>query len=105
IGEQLKCLADAVNNRDYLAVERIIVEQDPFEVRRLKMESYTSEEEPNIIASSSKSRLIGCLCEPEADAINWMEITKGKPAKCYCGNWFKLVDFEEYLAQPWKPKN
>ncbi|VDL18407.1 unnamed protein product [Hymenolepis diminuta] len=62
------------------------------------MPSVTTREEPNMIASTSDSRLIGCLCEPEADVINWMEISKGKPTKCYCGHWFKLVDFEDYLA-------
>ena len=36
--------------------------------------------------------------EAEADAINWMEAWKSMPAKCYCGHWFRLVDFEEYFA-------
>ncbi|VDO04479.1 unnamed protein product [Rodentolepis nana] len=96
--EPLKSLTDAVKNGDYMAVEKIIVEQDPYDVRRVLMPSFTSKEEPNLIASTSNTRLIGCLCEPEADVINWMELSKGKPAKCYCGHWFKLIDFEEYLS-------
>nr|CDS25395.2 NAD dependent deacetylase sirtuin 1 [Hymenolepis microstoma] len=76
----------------------IMSDSDPYEVRRVLMPSFTSKEEPNLVASTSNTRLIGCLCEPEADVINWMELSKGKPAKCYCGHWFKLIDFEEYLA-------
>nr|VZI48416.1 unnamed protein product [Spirometra erinaceieuropaei] len=106
-GTALKCLSEAIKNNNFKAVEKIIYEQvsgflcpfkkDPYEVRRVKMPAYTTEEEPNLIASSAPTRLIGCLCEPEANAINWMEISKGPPKKCYCGHWFKLVDFEEYL--------
>ncbi|VDL92616.1 unnamed protein product [Schistocephalus solidus] len=94
----MKCLSDAIKRNDLMAVEKIVYEQDPYEVRRVKMPTYTTEEEPNLIASSAPTRLIGCLCEPEANAINWMEISKGPPTKCFCGHWFKLVDFEEYLA-------
>ncbi|CDS39463.1 cytochrome c oxidase subunit 5B mitochondrial [Echinococcus multilocularis] len=97
-GKQLKCLSEAVKSGDYVAVEKIIIEQDPYEVRRVKMPTITSADEPNIIASTSDTRLIGCLCEPQADAINWMEISKGEPRQCYCGHWFRLVDFEEYLS-------
>ncbi|KAL7059366.1 hypothetical protein AAHC03_012904 [Spirometra sp. Aus1] len=106
-GTALKCLSEAIKNNNFKAVEKIIYEQvsdflcpckkDSYEVRRVKMPAYTTEEEPNLIASSAPTRLIGCLCEPEANAINWMEISKGPPKKCYCGHWFKLVDFEEYL--------
>lgn len=74
-GKQLKCLSDAVRNGDYVTVGKIIAEQvwccaflpfivqDPYEVRRVKMPAITSADEPNIIASTSDTRLIGCLCK------------------------------------------
>ncbi|KAF8569943.1 hypothetical protein P879_01991 [Paragonimus westermani] len=92
-------LSDAVNSKNYGLVSKLISDLDPYEVKRVKMQTMSSEASPNLVASDYSSRMIGCVCEPEADAINWMELTKGDPVKCYCGHWFQLVDYEEYFRR------
>ncbi|TPP67534.1 Cytochrome-c oxidase [Fasciola gigantica] len=92
-------LADAIKDRNYRLVSWLITEQDPYEIRRVQMPSFTSVSQPTLVASDAPSRMIGCVCEPEADAINWMELKKGDPVQCYCGHWFQLVSYEEYFKQ------
>ncbi|GAA52594.1 cytochrome c oxidase subunit Vb [Clonorchis sinensis] len=74
-------------------------QSDPYEIKRVKMPVMTSASSPNLVASDASSRMIGCVCEPVADAINWMELVKGDPVKCYCGHWFQLVSYEEYFQR------
>nr|CAH8872302.1 unnamed protein product [Trichobilharzia regenti] len=90
-------LTEAVNTRNYGLVAKILMEQDPFEVRRIKMLANTSKAAPNLIASQSSRRMVGCICEPEANSINWLELDKGDPVQCYCGHWFQLVNYEDYF--------
>ncbi|CAH8569988.1 unnamed protein product [Schistosoma turkestanicum] len=90
-------LTEAVNTKNLELVSKIIMEQDPFEVKRIRIPSQNSKISPNLIASQSQRRTIGCICEPEADAINWLELEKGDPVQCYCGYWFQLVNYEDYF--------
>ncbi|CAL8097198.1 unnamed protein product [Calicophoron daubneyi] len=92
-------LAEAVKAKDYRLICELITNQDPYEVRRVNMSPTSSRESPNLVASDAVTRMIGCVCEPEADAINWMELAKGKPVQCYCGHWFELVSYGEYFKR------
>ncbi|KAH9592529.1 Cytochrome c oxidase subunit 5B, variant 2, partial [Schistosoma haematobium] len=90
-------LSEAVNAKDFELVSKIVVEQDPFEVKRIRIPIENSKSSPNLIPSQSHRRMVGCICEPEADSINWLELEKGDPVQCYCGHWFKLVNYEDYF--------
>ncbi|CAH8648318.1 unnamed protein product [Heterobilharzia americana] len=81
-------LAEAVNTKNYELVAKIVMEQDPFEVKRIRMFQTSSKTSPNRIPSQSSRRMVGCICEPEANSINWLELEKGDPVQCYCGHWF-----------------
>ncbi|KER25600.1 hypothetical protein T265_06956 [Opisthorchis viverrini] len=98
-------LTEAVKNKDYNLIAHLIETQDPYEIKRVKMPVMTSASSPNLVASDASSRMIGCVCEPVADAINWMELVKGDPVKCYCGHWFQLVSYEEYFRRVNCPTN
>ncbi|CAH8682240.1 unnamed protein product [Schistosoma rodhaini] len=90
-------LREAVNAQNFDLVSKIVVEHDPFEVKRIRISSENSELSPNLIPSQSHRRMVGCICEPEADSINWLELEKGNPVQCYCGHWFQLVNYEDYF--------
>lgn len=51
-----------------------------------------TKEKPNVVPSVADYRVVGCVCEEDATAINWMWLYKGEPKRCECGYWFKLVD-------------
>ena len=51
-----------------------------------------TKDKPNIVPSVADYRVVGCVCEEDATAINWMWLYKGEPKRCECGYWFKLVD-------------
>nr|AAW27204.1 unknown [Schistosoma japonicum] len=90
-------LTEAVNTKNFELVSKIVTEQDPFEVRRIRIPTNNSRKSPNLIPSQSGRRMVGCICEPEADSINWLELEKGDPVQCYCGYRFQIVDFEDYF--------
>ncbi|KAL1461023.1 hypothetical protein WDU94_012956 [Cyamophila willieti] len=48
-------------------------------------------DDPNIIRSAFKARIVGCICEPEQFNIVWMWVEAEMPRRCGCGYWFKLV--------------
>ncbi|CAG5129133.1 unnamed protein product [Candidula unifasciata] len=69
-------------------------DDDPFEMKVIKR-SKGSFEDPTIITSPNKERMIGCICEEDSLTINWMYLNKDEPKRCECGYWFKLVDASE----------
>ncbi|NP_001165813.1 cytochrome c oxidase subunit 5B, mitochondrial [Nasonia vitripennis] len=64
---------------------------DPFDTKVMKRGPGTKEC-PNLVGSFFKSRLVGCICEEDQLHVNWMWLHKGKPRRCECGHWFKLVE-------------
>ncbi|RUS83343.1 hypothetical protein EGW08_008890 [Elysia chlorotica] len=66
-------------------------DDDPFQMKVIKR-AKGSFEEPTVITSPNRSRMVGCICEEDALTINWMNLHKEEPKRCECGYWFKLVD-------------
>ncbi|CAH8648352.1 unnamed protein product [Heterobilharzia americana] len=54
-------LAEAVNTKNYELVAKIVMEQDPFEVKRIRMFQTSSKTSPNRIPSQSSRRMVGCI--------------------------------------------
>ncbi|CAH8462650.1 unnamed protein product [Dicrocoelium dendriticum] len=92
-------LSRAIEANAYSLITSFIDEQDPYEVKHVPLRLDSSQRFPNLVPSEFPSRMIGCVCEAEADAINWIELTKGPPTKCYCGHWFQLVSYEEFFQR------
>lgn len=80
--------ATGLEKRELLA--KVAGKEDPFEMRAIKKGPGTKSQ-PNEIPSAFDARLVGCICEEEATAINWMWLHKGQPKRCECGHWFNLV--------------
>ncbi|CAH8670763.1 unnamed protein product [Schistosoma bovis] len=56
-------LSEAVNAKDFELVSKIVVEQDPFEVKRIRIPIENSKSSPNLIPSQSHRRMVGCICK------------------------------------------
>lgn len=67
--------------------------QDPFKVKAVQRKHNSTRNDPNIVHSFDKSRVVGCICEEESQSIKWMWLHEGEPKRCQCGHWFKLVDY------------
>merc|ERR1711974_491248 len=49
-------------------------------------------DDPIIVDAMDKFRLVGCVCEEHAAHIKWMWLIEGRPKRCGCGHWMKLVN-------------
>lgn len=81
----------------------------------------TTEHKPNLIPFDEDRRIVGCICmyslnisysficvqlsfflfpsgHEDSHHINYLLLYKGLTSRCKCGQWFKLVDFNEYEA-------
>ncbi|XP_052774258.1 uncharacterized protein LOC128212908 [Mya arenaria] len=66
---------------------------DPFDAMVKKQEVFGdlgTRALPILVPSTSGSRLIGCVCEEDADEVSWMMIYNGEKKKCECGHWFQI---------------
>ncbi|KAM4636379.1 cytochrome c oxidase subunit 5B, mitochondrial-like [Discoglossus pictus] len=68
--------------------------QDPYSI--LKPKSYLgTKEDPNIVPSINKKRIVGCICEEDNSAIVWFWVHEGEMQRCpSCGSHYKLVHHE-----------
>ncbi|XP_063218349.1 cytochrome c oxidase subunit 5B, mitochondrial-like [Bacillus rossius redtenbacheri] len=82
-------LATGLEKRELLA--ELAGNDDPFNMKLMKRGPGTKEN-PNLIPSAFDARIIGCICEPEAQHIKWMWLHKGEPKRCSCGSWYKLQE-------------
>jgi len=69
---------------------------DRYEAKVFHMRAGTKEE-PNLVPSHLESRIVGCICEPDQQFVNYMWVNKEEPKRCSCGYWFKLVEAEPDL--------
>jgi len=66
---------------------------DPYEMNISEMRD-SSITDPILIPSTEENRIIGCICEEDALAVNWMYLYKGETKRCECGHWFRIMPVE-----------
>eukprot|EP00042_Codosiga_hollandica_P016340 m.41430 g.41430 ORF g.41430 m.41430 type:complete len:148 (-) comp46154_c0_seq4:180-623(-) len=64
---------------------------DPFGMAGYKVGPWGTKENPRKVPSHLDSRIVGCVCEPEAERIYWFEVKAGENAVCPCGQYFCLT--------------
>ncbi|CAK1593883.1 unnamed protein product [Parnassius mnemosyne] len=62
---------------------------DPFRIMAIKKGPGTFEC-PNLIPSAFDKRIVGCICHPDTNHIEYMWLHRGEPKRCGCGYWFEL---------------
>ncbi|XP_073723666.1 cytochrome c oxidase subunit 5B1 [Misgurnus anguillicaudatus] len=67
---------------------------DPYSI--LKPKEYAgSKQDPHIVPSVNKKRMIGCVCEEDNTAVIWFWLHEGEAQRCpSCGAYYKLVPHE-----------
>ncbi|KAF6197820.1 hypothetical protein GE061_008787 [Apolygus lucorum] len=80
--------ATGLEKRELLA--KVAGNDNPFDLLVLKRGPGTKEN-PNQVPSAFDSRILGCVCEEDATAVNWMWLHQGAPKRCGCGHWFQLT--------------
>ncbi|KAE8590836.1 hypothetical protein XENTR_v10018225 [Xenopus tropicalis] len=67
---------------------------DPYSI--LKPKSYLgTKEDPHIVPSINKKRIVGCICEEDNSAIIWFWVHEGPAQRCpSCGAHYKLEHHE-----------
>uniref|UniRef100_A0A674IN81 Uncharacterized protein n=1 Tax=Terrapene triunguis TaxID=2587831 RepID=A0A674IN81_9SAUR len=65
--------------------------KDPYSI--LKPKGYAgTREDPHIVPSINKKRLVGCICEEDNSAVIWFWLHAGESQRCpSCGAHYKLV--------------
>ncbi|XP_076645046.1 cytochrome c oxidase subunit 5B, mitochondrial [Halictus rubicundus] len=82
--------ATGIEKREFLAAAA--GNFDPYYMKAIHISPDSSKDCPNLVPSVFKSRIVGCVCEPDAAHVNWMWLHEGKPRRCECGHWFKLTE-------------
>ncbi|OAD53664.1 Cytochrome c oxidase subunit 5B, mitochondrial [Eufriesea mexicana] len=83
-------LATGIEKRELLAAAA--GNFDPYHMKALEISRDSTRESPNLVPSAFKSRIVGCICEPDTSHVNWMWLHDGQPRRCECGHWFKLTE-------------
>ncbi|XP_029465563.1 cytochrome c oxidase subunit 5B, mitochondrial-like [Rhinatrema bivittatum] len=64
---------------------------DPYSIFKPKAYAGTKED-PHIVPSINKQRLVGCICEEDNSAIIWFWVHQGEAQRCpSCGAYYKLT--------------
>ncbi|XP_003487551.1 cytochrome c oxidase subunit 5B, mitochondrial-like [Bombus vosnesenskii] len=83
-------LATGLEKRELLAAAA--GDFDPYHMKAIEILRDSTKENPNLVPSAFKSRVVGCLCEEDTAHVNWMWLHEGQPRRCECGHWFKLTE-------------
>ncbi|KAM9327068.1 cytochrome c oxidase subunit 5B, mitochondrial-like [Gastrophryne carolinensis] len=68
--------------------------EDPYNILA-KTARPGTKENPHIVPSVNKQRIVGCICEEDNSAIIWFWIHDGQVNRCpQCGSHYKLVPYE-----------
>lgn len=81
-------IATGLEKRELLA--NLAGDPDPFNVK-MRKRGLGTKEQPTEVPSAYEARIVGCICEEDSPAIQWMWLYEGKPKRCDCGHWFKLT--------------
>ncbi|KAG9270456.1 cytochrome c oxidase subunit 5B, mitochondrial [Astyanax mexicanus] len=67
---------------------------DPYSM--LKPKEYAgTKQDPHIVPSINKKRIVGCVCEEDNTAVVWFWLHEGEAQRCpSCGAHYKLVPHE-----------
>jgi len=68
---------------------------DPWDLKLAETGDGTREN-PTLVTSIYNKRLVGHICEEEANHITYFYVQKNEPKRCKCGHWFSCVDAEPY---------
>lgn len=74
--------------------------QDPYGVLPITKSEKGTKIDPILVPSALESRVVGCLCEPEAQLIVTMWLHQGEPKRCRCGYWFVLHYEPPFVDSP-----
>lgn len=89
-------MGDPVEHATGLEKRELLAKQagndDPFDRKLIVKRSTGGKDKPTFIPSAFDARLVGCLCDPDGYAINWMWLPAGEPKRCECGFWFQLCE-------------
>jgi len=86
-------LGHAVGPERFELLAKVAGNEDPFEMN-VKKRAKGTKDEPTLIPSMYDKRLVGCICEEDSIAIQWMYLHKGEQKRCGCGYWFKMVELQ-----------
>jgi len=97
--EDYNVLPDPIEHATGLEKRQLLAQlqgDDRYEAKIFHMRAGTKEE-PNLVPSHLDARVVGCICAPDQQFVNYMWVRKEAPKRCSCGYWFKLVPAEHDL--------
>ncbi|KAH8866022.1 hypothetical protein KSF78_0003314 [Schistosoma japonicum] len=65
----------------------------------------SSKEDPNLVSCSDIRSVQMCHCSPHDRYVNYLVLYRNLPTRCFCGNWFLLVDEQRYEEEREKKWN
>jgi cytochrome c oxidase subunit 5b len=65
---------------------------DVYDSEPAQRKKVSTAQDPNIIQTLLKERVIACICEEDTHHLKFMNIQLGETKRCYCGHFFKCVE-------------